>query len=86
MEIRSAAHHAFGSALRALRTERRLTQQAVADECGLDRSYYGGVERGERNVSLTNMLKIMAALDATPTEVFARAETIDGTAFKPSKI
>ncbi len=40
--------------------------------CGLDRTYISGIERGTRNPSLTNILKIAAALDVNPAEIFVR--------------
>ncbi|MGO9247246.1 MAG: helix-turn-helix domain-containing protein [Solirubrobacteraceae bacterium] len=42
-------------------------------ECGLDRTYISGIERGTRNPSLTNILKIAAALHVSPAELFTRA-------------
>lgn len=50
-------------------------QEGFAHYCGLDRSYMGGVERGERNVTLVNMERIIAALDMKPSEFFL---TLDG--------
>jgi transcriptional regulator with XRE-family HTH domain len=47
-----------------------LSQEAFADECGIDRSYMGGVERGERNVALVNIEKIIKGLDMQPSEFF----------------
>ena len=52
----------FGGRVRELRTRRKLSQENLALEAGLDRSYMGGVERGERNVSLINIGKIAKAL------------------------
>jgi transcriptional regulator with XRE-family HTH domain len=74
MPIRSPAHAAFGQAVRTLRAERGLSQEALAFACELDRTYISGIERGERNPSLTNILKIAQALSVRPTELFARAE------------
>jgi len=45
----------FGDKVRALRTDLEYSQEAFADKCGLDRTYVGGIERGERNVSLRNI-------------------------------
>jgi transcriptional regulator with XRE-family HTH domain len=72
----SPVHAAFGDALRELRAERGVSQEAVALEAGLNRGYYSGVERGVRNVSLTNITKIAVALRVPASEVLARAEAV----------
>jgi transcriptional regulator with XRE-family HTH domain len=55
----------FGERVRNLRKARGLSQEAFASECGLDRTYVGGIERGERNVALRNLSAIAAALGIT---------------------
>ncbi len=70
----SPIHAAFGAALRELRAERGMSQEAVALEAGLNRGYYSGVERGVRNVALANIVKIANALNVPPSEVLGRAE------------
>jgi transcriptional regulator with XRE-family HTH domain len=72
----SSLHSAFGDALRELRAERGLSQEAVALEAELNRGYYSGIERGVRNPSLTNIAKLAAALELPTSQIFARAETI----------
>jgi len=52
----------FGQRVRESRRARGMSQEELADASGLDRSYIGGVERGERNVSLVNIMKISKAL------------------------
>lgn len=74
MPIRSPSHAAFGQAIRGLRAERGLSQEALAFACDLDRTYISGIERGERNPSLTNILKIADALAVRPAALFERAE------------
>ena len=61
---------AFGRRLRKLRTDKGLSQEALALDCDLDRTYIGGIERGERNVSLINIEKIAAALGIPVRELF----------------
>jgi transcriptional regulator with XRE-family HTH domain len=65
---------AFGRALRARRIERGLSQEALAAAAKLDRTYVGGVERGERNVALVNIGRLAAALGTTPAELLAEME------------
>jgi transcriptional regulator with XRE-family HTH domain len=60
----------FGERVRQLRKERGLSQEALALTCELDRTYIGGIERGERNISLINIYKISVALRISPKELF----------------
>jgi transcriptional regulator with XRE-family HTH domain len=60
----------FGKALRALREERGYSQEELAERAGLHRNYVGGVERGERNVALENIVKLAAALSVRTGELF----------------
>jgi transcriptional regulator with XRE-family HTH domain len=76
MEARSRAHAAFGRAIRELREERGISQEAFALRCGVDRSHYGGMERGERNPSLATVFKVADTLGVRPSEIHARAEQI----------
>ncbi len=71
MAIRSSAHAAFGQTIRDIRNRRGVSQESLALQCGLDRTYISGIERGTRNPSLTNILKIAAALEVRPAELFA---------------
>lgn len=59
----------FGERVRVLRQTRRLSQEALALAAGLDRTYIGGVERGERNISLLNIQKIAQALGVSPADL-----------------
>ena len=52
----------FGARVRALRQEAGFSQEDFALEIGLDRTYMGGVERGERNLALLNIRKIARGL------------------------
>ena len=53
----------FGESIRATRMGMGLSQEQLAELSGLDRTYVGGVERGERNISLVNMAKLARALN-----------------------
>jgi transcriptional regulator with XRE-family HTH domain len=57
--------------LRQLRDERGYSQEELAERAGLHRNYVGGVERGERNVALENIVKLAKALSVKPDELFA---------------
>lgn len=60
----------LGEKIRAIRENQDLSQEAVALMSGLDRSYLGGVERGEHNVALINIEKIANALRVPIRELF----------------
>lgn len=59
----------FGRAVRHGRNKLGVSQEAFADMCGLDRTYIGGIERGERNVALINIEKIAKTLKLTIAEL-----------------
>jgi len=70
---KSRACVAFGNAVRAVRTEHGISQEALAHEHDFHRSYLGAVERGEFNVSLDMILKLAGSLDMTGAELLRRA-------------
>ena len=61
---------AFGVRLRKARKAAKLSQEKVALKAGIDRSYFGGIERGENNVSLVNIHRIADALEIDAAELF----------------
>lgn len=60
---------AFGRHLAELRRRAGLSQEALALESGLARSYLGGVERGQRNIALLNICRLAVALSVRPSEL-----------------
>ena len=52
----------LGSRIREMRIEKGWTQEGLASDANIDRSYIGGVERGERNVTFTMLCRISAVL------------------------
>lgn len=59
----------FGNKVRETRKEKGLSQERLAELAGLDRSYMGRIERGEKNISLTKLYQISHALDVSPADL-----------------
>jgi transcriptional regulator with XRE-family HTH domain len=62
----------FGRAIRRVREEQQINQEEAAERCGLHRTYYSGVERGVRNVSIVNVERIAKGLKVTLASLFDR--------------
>lgn len=60
----------FGKRLAEIRKARGWSQERLALESGLARSYLGGVERGQRNLALLNILRLARTLDCEPGRLF----------------
>jgi len=56
-----------------MRSERKTSQEALAHEANLDRSYMGGIERGEHNITVLNLMKVAEQLDLKISELFEKA-------------
>lgn len=70
----------LGKRIRALRSEKGWSQEQLAFECGLHRTYLGHVELGKKNISFNNLVTISAALGITLSELFAGLEAGTGAA------
>jgi transcriptional regulator with XRE-family HTH domain len=63
----------FGNTVRSIRLDKGISQEALADLAGIDRSYMGGVERGEHNLALINIKRISDALEMSISTVLEKA-------------
>ena len=62
----------FGRAIRRVREAQKINQEEAAGRCGLRRTYYSGIERGVRNISLLNIEKISKGLRTNLSDLFKR--------------
>lgn len=74
----SLIRQAFGDEIRRLRTERGISQEALADLAELHRTYVGSIERGERNISLDNIARLAKALNVPLATIFAPIRVTNG--------
>lgn len=69
---------AYGKAVRAIRQDKKISQEELGDLCGLHRTYISDIELGKRNVSLENIDKIVHALQVKKSELFIEVEQYEG--------
>jgi transcriptional regulator with XRE-family HTH domain len=67
---------AFGLALREARIAHKLSQDELALEAGIDRAYFGHIERATKSPTLKTIEKLTVALQIRPSKLFRRAEQI----------
>ncbi|MEX0903280.1 MAG: helix-turn-helix transcriptional regulator [Pseudohongiellaceae bacterium] len=63
--------------VRGFRHDKKLSQEELADLCGLHRTYVGSVERGERNATLSTLETLAAALDVSVIELLSKRDLND---------
>jgi len=83
MSSHSDAHHSrflrmLGLSVRLARVERAWTQERLGILAGLERTYIGAIERGERNVGICNVVQLAGALGLPLSELIHRAERLQG--------
>lgn len=64
----------YGQAVRKVRLEQSISQEELADRCGLHRTYISDIELGKRNLSLENIERIAISLNKTLSEFFKEVE------------
>lgn len=64
----------FGQAVRKLRLDQGISQEELAERCGLHRTYISDVELGKRNVSLENIERIATSLNKSLVELFVEVK------------
>lgn len=64
----------IGNNIRSLRLSRNLSQEQLAFEVGLHRTYIGAVERGEKNITILNLIKIKNALNVSMSQIYIERE------------
>lgn len=69
--------HILAENIRAFRREKNISQEELADMCNLHRTYIGSVERGERNVTLSTLEALAAALDVSVPTLLTKKATRD---------
>lgn len=67
----------LGKRIRELRKNKGFSQEAFAYEVGLDRTYMGSVERGERNIAAINLIRIAKTLRVEAGELFPSIKTLN---------
>jgi transcriptional regulator with XRE-family HTH domain len=72
LQCRSTYASGLAAPIRRIREEQKINQEEAAERCGLHRTYYSGIERGIRNVSLVSIGKIAKGLKTSLPKLFER--------------
>lgn len=79
VQPQTGADKAFGLALRNIRTAKGLSQEGLANEAGVDRSYVSLLERGIKSPTLRMVVRLAGILGVTAAEMVGKAEAVMGT-------
>ena len=74
MEVVSPHHLALGQAIRHFRRKLKISQEGLAAKCGVDRSFMGGIERGQRNFSFEKLVLVCEGLEIRPSQLLTEYE------------
>lgn len=77
MVVQMTPFEKFGAAVRNRREELGYSQEQLAEFSAMHRTYIGGIERGERNVSLRNILKLCKSLEISPSNLLKALDELD---------
>jgi transcriptional regulator with XRE-family HTH domain len=81
-KLKIQPYEAFGKVLRALRTERGLSQEALALDAGIQRNYVSLIERGINQPTITIIFKLSAALEMQPSQLI---DLVEAECLKPPR-
>lgn len=76
MKVKYKVLNIVGQNIRTIRKSKCLSQEKLALDAGLDRSYVGGIERGERNTTVLNLFKLGQALNVSPEMFFKNTSSL----------
>ncbi len=83
---RSEILRRFGESLREHRHRCGLSQEKLAAKAGIDRTYVGSAERGERNVALINIVRLAEALDISPAQLLSNCDAAETSGATPEPL
>lgn len=75
----------IGQRISELRAKAGYSQESFAYELGMDRAYYGGLERGQRNVAMLNLIRVARGLNVELGDLFPRMSALDRVTPKQRK-
>jgi transcriptional regulator with XRE-family HTH domain len=74
VDKRLAPEKRIGLAVREQRTSAKWSQEELSFEAGLHRTYIGAIERGEKNITLRNLIRVAASMNVKASDILLAAE------------